>query len=124
MDIAGFADEIALEREHQAARWADGTDAKLDAVDNEKNGLLEFSMYLCRYATAWCPGGFPPYDPATLRSFRSHMIKVATLAYAATRWVDRKLEEVEAEAKEAEARSFDAKVRSVAKAKAKLTAKR
>lgn len=87
-DIYDFSLAIERERQHQAEKFGDGTDAQLDEVDQRNNEAMDFVGYIAAHATRWFHGGFRPYDVATLRIFRSQMIKVATLAYAAVRWAD------------------------------------
>ncbi len=93
--IKEFTEEIQTEREHQVERWADGSEENLDAIDSEKNDPIAFTAYIAHHSSRWFPGGFPPYDKATLLTFRSQMVKVATLAYAAVRWVDQNLADEE-----------------------------
>lgn len=62
------------------------------SVDDSHNGVNDWATYIARYATAWFPGGFPPYSDNVLRNFRKSMIKTAALAVAAIEWTDRELE--------------------------------
>lgn len=93
MTLLMFLEEIRKERNMQAEKWGDGTWESLDAIDDDKNGPLEFTAYIAHHATRWFPGGFPPYSNEALHTFRNQMIKVAALAYAAVAWVDRRLDQ-------------------------------
>ena len=93
MDLEQFAEEVGAERAYQVSRFGDGTDASLDLVDDNQNGPTEWVCYIAAYSTRWFPGFFGPWDDAVLKEFRISMIKVATLAYSAIKWVDRRLDE-------------------------------
>ena len=86
--LSQFMLDIKRERDHQADKWADGTEEGLDQIDFENNSEMSFVGYIAYHATRWFPGGFPPYSLTTLSEFRTQMVKVATLAYAAIRWAD------------------------------------
>ena len=89
--IEEFAKEVETERYHQATKWGDGTDEGLDAVDEANNSAMDFTGFIAHHATRWFPGEFPPYSLDTINTFRTQMVKVATLAYAAIRWADDRL---------------------------------
>lgn len=101
-DLEAFMNEVALEREYQAERWGDGTDASLDAIDDEKNSAESFMAFIAHHATRWFPGGFPPHGALALADFRKQMVKVAALAFAAARWAERRMEELDDDARRRE----------------------
>jgi hypothetical protein len=78
-------DEIYAEREYQKKRWG-------DELDDKYNTPLMWVAYLTQYATKWITGSFLPFDRKVTDSFRSSMIKVATLAIAAVESLDRQRE--------------------------------
>ena len=94
--IEEFMKEVAAERAYQVRCWGEGDEDKLDRTDDEKNGPESFTAFIAHHSSRWFPGGFPPHGINTLRAFRVQMIKVAALAYAAVRWTDRRLAEMEA----------------------------
>jgi hypothetical protein len=81
-DTAVLADLVA-ERAYQIEKWGD--------ADDTKNTPMDFVGYISRYATRWFTGGFRPYDRTELFGFRSSMVKVGTLAFAAIQYADRLL---------------------------------
>lgn len=86
-----FTALIYQEREHQADRFGNGDAAVLDHTDDHKNGPLQFVAYIAAYSTKWFRGGFPPFGLAAEMAFRTCMVKVATLAFAAYASTTRKL---------------------------------
>lgn len=94
-DYATFADEVAHERAHQANRFANGDEKQLDALDDEKNGPIQFAAYVTKYSMNWYDGSFAPFGGNALLAFRSSMIKVAALAFSAVCWVERRMAQAE-----------------------------
>lgn len=86
MRLENFFGLVRHERSYQTQRWASGDEASLDRVDRAHNKPNDFVAYIARYASAWMPGGFPPYTTEALLAFRRSMVKVATLAFSAIRW--------------------------------------
>lgn len=78
--------EILSERYYQEERWGNDTD---DAV----NTPWMWAAYISGYATKWMVGTFLPLETTVVDSFRTCMVKVATLAVAAIESVDRQRKE-------------------------------
>ena len=89
--IREFFQKVREERSYQADRWSDGTEDGLDVIDDDKNEANDFVAFIAHHATRWMPGGFPPYDRVVLTTFKTQMVKVAALAFAAHTWADRRI---------------------------------
>lgn len=74
--------EIFSEVEYQESRW--GTES-----DDTRNTPWMWSAYIAQYATRWMAGTFAPLKSTTVFTFRKSMIKVAAIAVAAVRSIDR-----------------------------------
>lgn len=82
---ASIFNEITEELSYQEKRW--GT--KADDTINRPN---DWVAYISHYATKWFTGGFAPYSDMGVNGFRKSMIKVAALAVAAVKSLDRQRE--------------------------------
>ena len=91
--IKEFFDKVVEQRKHQADRWADGTEEGLDAIDDAHNGANDFALLISR--CAMLPRTLSPEGRDSLEDFRGQMVKVATLAYAAHRWADRRITDID-----------------------------
>lgn len=98
--LESFMEEVRAERDHQADKWGDGSEASLDATDDKMNSAESFTAFIAHHSSRWFPGGFPPHGALTLAAFRSQMVKVAALAYAAARWADRRMAEIDSTVEE------------------------
>jgi len=74
--------EVEAERARQDVRW--GTD-----VDDARNTPNDWVAYIAHHSTRWFKGGFTPYQPQVVDTFRAQMVKVAALAVAAIESLDR-----------------------------------
>lgn len=90
--VMAFAGKMMEERHHQAERWGGGDFETLNRQDDERNGISDWFTYMGKYATNWLPDYLPPWGPKVYRTFRTCMVKVGTLAYAAHEWAGRWLE--------------------------------
>lgn len=82
---ANLIREMDKEHEYQRKRWG------IKADDNGNTPWM-WATYIGHYATKWMAGEFLPLPRSTTDSFRSCMIKVATLAISAIESVDRQRE--------------------------------
>ena len=95
INTADFGLMIHEERKHQADRWADGTEDGLNAIDDDYNGANDFVAHIAHHSSRWFPGGFPPYGRGVLADFKVQMVKVAALAFAAYKWADRRMTDID-----------------------------
>lgn len=93
--LKNYAEEFDAELQYQADKWASGDQRQLLYVDLEHNGCMDFVGYIASYSTRWFNSGFNHSNKDALQKFRVSMVKVATLAISAIRWVDHKLAEME-----------------------------
>jgi len=85
------------ERTYTANKFAQGNQSKLDQIDDEKNGIADFVVYITHYASTWYTH-FPPHGRDALLNFQKAMVKVANLAYSAHSWANRRVAALEIEA--------------------------
>ncbi len=95
INTADFGLMIHEERKYQADRWADGTEDGLDKIDDDKNEATDFVAHIAHHSSRWFPGGFPPYGRGVLADFKAQMVKVAALAFAAYKWADRRMIDID-----------------------------
>lgn len=77
--------ELDAEHEYQKKKW--GTSG-----DDSKNTPWMWASYISQYATKWMVGEFLPIGRTTTESFRTCMVKVATIAISAIESIDRQRE--------------------------------